>query len=68
MKYAEPNAYEQESRRELQAAATEFLGDVPLQPAPLVDLLEDEPLEVELATTLAVPVFASFLSADSRNC
>ena len=52
MKYAEPNAYEQESRRELTAAAAELLGSLPIDPAPLVDLLEDEPLEVELATTL----------------
>jgi thymidylate synthase ThyX len=52
MKYAEPNAYEIESRRELSGAAAEFLGRLPIGPAPLVDLLEDEPLEVELATTL----------------
>ena len=52
MKYAEPNAYEQESRRELTGAAAELLGGLPIDPAPLVDLLEDEPLEVELATTL----------------
>jgi thymidylate synthase ThyX len=52
MKYAEPNAYEQENRRDLTAAAAELLGSRPIDPAPLVDLLEDEPLEVELATTL----------------
>jgi thymidylate synthase ThyX len=52
MKYAEPNAYEQESRRELTTAAAELLGALPIDPAPLVDLLEDEPLEGELATTL----------------
>lgn len=52
MKYAEPNAYEQESRRELTAAAAELLGPLPVEPAPLVDLLEDESLEVELAATL----------------
>ena len=52
MKYAEPNAYEQESRRELSGAAAELLGGLTIDPAPLVDLLEDEPLEVELATTL----------------
>ncbi|HVP53378.1 MAG TPA: FAD-dependent thymidylate synthase [Candidatus Eisenbacteria bacterium] len=52
MKYAEPNAYEQQSRRELRAAAIELLGPRPIDPAPLVDLLEDDPLEVELATTL----------------
>ena len=52
MKYAEPNAYERESRSELSAAAAQLLGSTPIDPAPLVDLLEDEPLEVELATTL----------------
>ena len=52
MKYAEPNAYDRESRNELSATAAELLGSVPIDPALLVDLLEDEPLEVELATTL----------------
>jgi hypothetical protein len=52
MKYAEPNAYEAETRRELTAAAAELLADEPIEPAPLVDLLDDEPLDVELATTL----------------
>lgn len=52
VKYAEASAYEQGSRRELGAAAAELLGPLPIDPAPLVDLLEDEPLEVELATTL----------------
>ena len=52
MKYAEPNAYEVESRQELSGAAAELLGRLPIDPAPIVDLLEDEPLEIELATTL----------------
>ena len=52
MKYAELNVYEQESRRELSAAVAELLGNRPIDPAPLVELLGDEPLEVELATTL----------------
>ena len=34
------------------AAAAELLGALPIEPAPLVDLLDDEPLEIELATTL----------------
>src|SRR6516164_9414778 len=50
MKYAEPNAYQRESRNELRAAAAQLLGSTAIEPAPLVDLLEDEPLEVELAT------------------
>jgi thymidylate synthase ThyX len=52
MKYAEPSAYEMETRRDLMAAANELLGGSSVEPAPLVDLLDDDPLEVELATTL----------------
>jgi thymidylate synthase ThyX len=52
MKYAEVNAYEFETRRELTTAAVELLGGIAIQPAPLVDLLDDDALEVELATTL----------------
>ncbi len=37
---------------ELSGAAAELLGHLPIDPAPLVDLLEEEPLEIELATTL----------------
>jgi len=52
VKYAEASPYEQQSRQELSEAAAELLGSLPMDPAPLVDLLEDEPLEIELATTL----------------
>jgi thymidylate synthase ThyX len=52
MKYADPNVYERQSRSELSAAAAQLLGPVAVDAAPLVDLLEDEPLDVELATTL----------------
>ncbi len=52
MKYAEPMPYEIETRRELIAAASELLAGVPIEDAPTVDLLEDEPLEIELAATL----------------
>ncbi len=52
MKYAESNAYETATRRELSGAAAELLGSLPKDTAPLVDLLEDEPLEIELAATL----------------
>jgi thymidylate synthase ThyX len=55
VKYAEANAYEQQTRSELNAAAAELLGNRPIDAAPLVDLLEDEPLEIELATTLLYP-------------
>ena len=52
VKYADPNQYEIETRRALRQVASELMGDLPIAPAPMVDLLEEEPLEVELATTL----------------
>jgi thymidylate synthase ThyX len=52
MKYAEPNPYEIETRRELRAAAAELLSRVAIEYAPTVDLLDDDPLEIALATTL----------------
>jgi thymidylate synthase ThyX len=56
VKYADPNQYEVESRRELQQAATELMQGVAIEPAPLVDLVEADSrgnsLEIELATTL----------------
>jgi thymidylate synthase ThyX len=52
VKYADPNQYEMESRRELRQAAAQLMLGAAIEPAPLVDLLESEPLEVELATTL----------------
>ena len=52
VKYADPNQYEIETRRALRQVASELMGDLPIAPAPTVDLLEEEPLEVELATTL----------------
>ena len=56
VKYAEPNAYQQRSCRELDQAARELMRDAPIYPAPLVDLLDDdEDLEVEIATSLLYP-------------
>jgi len=52
VKYADPNSYEIETRRELRQVAAELLGNLPIAPAPTVDLLDAEPLEVELAATL----------------
>src|SRR5713226_9026700 len=52
VKYADPNQYEIETRRTLRQVASELMGDLPMAPAPTVDLLEEEPLEVELASTL----------------
>lgn len=56
VKYAEPNAYVQQSCTDLDQAARELMGDAPIYPAPLVDLLDDdEDLEVEIATSLLYP-------------
>jgi thymidylate synthase ThyX len=53
VKYADPNQYEMETRRELRQAARELMKSEPVAPAKaIVDLLDDEPLEVEIATTL----------------
>jgi len=52
VKYADPNRYEIETRRELQQAATELMRGAAIEPAPLVDLLDQDPFEIELATTL----------------
>jgi thymidylate synthase ThyX len=57
VKYADPNRYEIETRRELQQAAAELMRDAAIEPAPLVDLIDDDlpgndGLEIELATTL----------------
>jgi len=53
VKYADPNAYEMETRKELRQAALELMADEPLAPSKaIVDLLDEEPLEVEIATTL----------------
>jgi thymidylate synthase ThyX len=51
VKYADPNPYETETRRELRQIAAEVLHGEPNH-APPVDLLDDEPLDVELAATL----------------
>jgi len=56
VKYATPNAYQASSRAELTAAAAELMSGQSIAPAPVVDLLDDdEPLEVELATSLLYP-------------
>src|SRR5216684_188468 len=57
VKYADPNRYEIETRRELQQAAAELMRDAAIEPAPLVDLvdadtLDADALEIELAATL----------------
>lgn len=52
VKYANANEYESQTRSELEHAAAELMEGVPLHKAPLVDLVEDGPLEVEIAATL----------------
>jgi len=53
VKYAEPNAYLIETRKEVEEAAAELLKGVAPATAPVVDLVErTETLEVELAATL----------------
>src|SRR4030088_3589636 len=57
VKDTDPNRDESETRRELQQAAAELMRDAAIEPAPLVDLLDNDlpdndALEIELATTL----------------
>src|SRR5580658_5626958 len=53
VKYADPNVYEMETRQELRQAARELMKSEQVAPSKaIVDLLDDEPLEVEIATTL----------------
>ena len=52
VKYAEANDYVIKTRKELEHAAQEVMDGVPVHPAPLVDLVENGHLEVELAATL----------------
>lgn len=53
VKYAAANDYQQQTRRELQQAALELMGEAAVNQAPLVDLVEPgESLVSELAATL----------------
>ncbi len=52
VKYAEPCAYELTTRQELAQAAAELMHGQPIASAPEVDLLDEDPLDIELATTL----------------
>ncbi|HEY4381034.1 MAG TPA: FAD-dependent thymidylate synthase [Acidobacteriaceae bacterium] len=56
VKYASPSDYTIASRAELRAAAVELMSGQAIEPAPVVDLVEDSgSLEVELATSLLYP-------------
>ena len=52
VKYADPNPYEMETRHELRQIATELMGTAAVDAAPSVDLLDNEPVEIDIATTL----------------
>ncbi|MCI0350890.1 MAG: FAD-dependent thymidylate synthase, partial [Acidobacteriales bacterium] len=52
VKYADSNAYETNTRVELTQAAHELMKAAAVEPAKTVDLLDDDPLEIELASTL----------------
>jgi thymidylate synthase ThyX len=52
VKYANPSQYEIQVRQELSHAAAETMRGAAIDPAPLVDLVEGEPLEIEIAATL----------------
>jgi thymidylate synthase ThyX len=52
VKYATACDYETTTRKELAAAAQELMDSAPVRRAPLVDLVENGALEVELAATL----------------
>jgi len=52
VKYADPNPYEMETRRELRQVAAGLMGQAAPDASPAVDLLDGEPVKIELATTL----------------
>ena len=56
VKYAAANEYQAGTRAALTQAAAELMAGASIDPAPVVDLLDgNEPLEVELATSLLYP-------------
>jgi thymidylate synthase ThyX len=56
VRYAVANDYQRQTQTLLTQAAVELMQGAPIDPAPVVDLLEGgEPLEVELATSLLYP-------------
>ena len=53
VKYAAPNEYALATRSEMAQAAAELMKNTPIEtPAGPVDLVENQPLEIDLATTL----------------
>jgi thymidylate synthase ThyX len=53
VKYSAPNEYAIATRNELRTAEAELMANQPIEPAPVVDLVDaSESLEIELATSL----------------
>jgi Thymidylate synthase complementing protein len=52
VKYADPNTYEMQTRKELRLMASELMNGARMDSASLVDLLDEEPFEIELVSTL----------------
>ena len=52
VKYADPCDYERSTRNELRQAAAEIMDAAEIRASKTVDLLDDEPFEIELATAL----------------
>lgn len=56
VKYTTPSEYERATKVELKQAAAELMKGAAIEPAPVVDLVDDvEGIEVELATSLLYP-------------
>lgn len=55
VKYTDPNPYQLQTRQELTTLAAELMAGLEPDHRAGVDLLEDEPLEVEVAATLLYP-------------
>src|SRR5271156_4021566 len=49
VKYADPNLYEIETRRELHQAAVDLMRGAAIEPAPLVDLIDDDSQNSDLS-------------------
>src|ERR1700744_3439593 len=52
VKYAAANDYRKRTHAELRQAAAELMNNAPVETVPVVDLVDDQPLEIDLATTL----------------
>jgi thymidylate synthase ThyX len=52
VKYANANQYEMETRRELRQAGSELMKGAAIAPSKSVELLDEDSLDIELATTL----------------